>query len=145
MSGTAAIITYLAPPSLKGSSTLHEAQVLQWLNLSEYEILPAVLALVDSSPAAKSAFGRARQEVQYHVDALNKLLLTRTYLVGEVVSAADVAVTCVLLPAFTNVFDGPARSKSSNVMRWFSTVVNQPNVKNVVGDVKFFEGKSSKH
>lgn len=145
MSGTAAVVTYLAPPSLKGTSVLQEAQVLQWLNLSEHELLPAVLALVDPSPAAKATIGRARQEVQHHLDALNKLLLTRTYLVGEVVTAADVAVACVLLPAFQNVLDGPSRSKSSNVVRWFNTIVNQPNIKHVIGDVTFFEGKAGKH
>ena len=145
MVGTSAIASYLAPSSLKGASPLEEAQILQWLNLAEQELLPAVLALVDASPAAKAAMGRARQEVQHHLDALNKVLLARTYLVGETVTLADVSVACVLLPAFQRVFDGPARSKTSNVVRWFNTIVNQPNVKVVIGDVQLFEGAKAKH
>jgi elongation factor 1-gamma len=56
-----------------------------------------------------------------------------------------VSVACVLLPAFQRVFDGPARSKTSNVVRWFNTIVNQPNVKVVIGDVQLFEGGKAKH
>lgn len=120
---------------------MDEAQVLQWINLAEHEMLPAVLGLVDSSPGAKAAHGRSREEISRHLDALNKILLTRTYLVGESVTLADVAVACVLLPAYQHAFDASTRSKSANVLRWFSTVTQQPNVKSVIGDVKLFAGK----
>lgn len=134
---------YLAPSTLKGSDVIEEAQVIQWIHLAEHELLPAVLSLVnDSSPAAKASQTRARQEVQQHLDALDKILLTRTYLVGESVTLADIAITCVLLPAFQLVLDEPARSGTCNVLRHFSTIAGQPNVKCVIGDLHLFGGRN---
>lgn len=134
--GVASIAQYLAPPCLKGSNPLEEAQVLQWINLAEHELLPAVLSLVSDSPSAKASRSRARQEVDHHLDVLNRILLSRTYLVGESVTLADVFVTCVLLPAFQQVLDEPARSKVKNVLRWLTTIAAQPNVKSVIGDIR---------
>jgi len=129
--GTVAIASYLSP-LLMGGNDLQKAQVLQWINLAEQEILPAVLSL-----SIKSANARARQEVVKHLAALNQLLLTRTYLVGEKVTLADVTVCCVLLPAFQKSLDASARSSCKNVMRWFNTIVQQPAVKSVIGEVTY--------
>lgn len=125
----------MAPKSLKGYNSVDEAHVMQWINLAEHELLPAVLALIDSSPAAKPSQYRARQEINHHLDILNKILLTRTYLVGETVTLADISVVCTLLPAL-RVLDAAARSKSANVLRWVNTITPQPNVKHVLGNVE---------
>lgn len=129
--GTVAVAFYLSS-LLKGGNALEEAQVLQWVNLAEQEILPAVMSL-----SIKSASARARQEVEKQLAALNQLLLTRTYLVGEKVTLADIAVCCVLLPAFKKALDASTRSSYKNVMRWFNTIVQQPSVKSVIGDVTY--------
>ena len=121
---------------MKGNNSLEEAQILQWINLAEHEIRPAVLALIDTSAAAKPAQNRARQEILNYLDVLNKILLTRTYLVGESVTLADISVVCTLVPVFQRVMDAVTRSKSSNVLRWFNTITPQPNVKHVLGDAK---------
>lgn len=130
--GTVAVAFYLSS-LLKGGNALEEAQVLQWVNLAEQEILPAVMSL-----SIKSASARARQEVEKQLAALNQLLLTRTYLVGEKVTLADIAVCCVLLPAFKKALDASTRSSHKNVMRWFNTIVQQPSVKSVIGDVTYY-------
>lgn len=143
--GLAAVALYLSPAALRGGNALQEAQVLQWLSVAEQELMPAVLSLVSSSPGAKAGFARSRQELQVYLDALNKILLTRTYLVGEGVTLADIAVCCVLLPAFQSVLDGAARSKVANVQRWFNTIVNQVAFNAVVGNVTMLEGKTSKN
>lgn len=142
--GLAPIALFLAPNSLKGKDSLEEAQVLQWINLVEHELLPAILALIDSSPSAKSSQNRARQEIHHHLDILNKILLTRTYLVGEAVTMADISVVCALLPAFQRVLDAADLSKSANVLRWFKTITPQPNVKHILGDIQL-DGKPAKH
>jgi elongation factor 1-gamma len=136
ISGISSIALYLAPKSLKGNNSLEEAQILQWINLAEHEIRPAVLALIDTSAAAKPAQNRARQEILNYLDVLNKILLTRTYLVGESLTLADISVVCTLVPVFQRVMDAATRSKSSNVLRWFNTITPQPNVKHVLGDAK---------
>ena len=136
LEGTASVASYLAPVSLKGSDPLEKAQVIQWLYVAEQELLPAVVPLTMKNPPV-----RARQELETQLDSLNTLLLTRTYLVGETVTLADVAVACALLPAYQLVLDEPARLKTKNVLRWFKTITCQPNVKYVVGDVHYFGKK----
>lgn len=128
--------SYLAPVSLKGSNPLEKAQVIQWLYVAEQELLPAVVPLTMKNPS-----GRAREELENQLVSLNTLLLTRTYLVGETVTLADVAVACALLPAYQLVLDEPARLKTKNVLRWFKTIAGQPNVKYVIGDVHYFGKK----
>merc|ERR1712053_67810 len=59
----------------------------------------------------------------------------RTFLVGERVTLADIAVACTLLSLYKQVLDPAFRGSFTNVNRWFTTVVNQPNAKAVIGQV----------
>ncbi|MRA94325.1 hypothetical protein GH868_30915, partial [Bacillus thuringiensis] len=70
---------------------------------------------------------------------LNDFLLTRTYLVGERISLADICLCCNLLALYQIVLDPEFRQPYSNVNRWFTTLVNQPQFKAVIGDVKLCE------
>merc|ERR1712179_240234 len=65
----------------------------------------------------------------------NDHLLTRTYLVGESVTLADIAVACTLLNLYKQVIDPNFRKPFMNDTRWFTTVINQPNAKGVFGAV----------
>merc|ERR1712241_1257600 len=67
--------------------------------------------------------------------ALNDHLLAKTFLVGERISLADIAVCCTLLSLYKQVMDPSFRGAYQNVNRWFTTVVNQPNAKAVLGEV----------
>lgn len=67
---------------------------------------------------------------------LNCHLQTRTFLVGERVTLADITVACTLLHCYTTVFDPEYREPFVNVNRWFLTIVNQPQVKAVVSEVE---------
>merc|ERR1711874_499825 len=58
-----------------------------------------------------------------------------TFLVGERISLADIAVACTLLSLYKQVMDPSFRGAFGNVNRWFTTVVNQPNAKAVLGEV----------
>merc|ERR1711997_104683 len=60
---------------------------------------------------------------------------TRTFLVGERLSVADIAVACTLLSLYKQVLDPAFRKPFMNVTRWFTTVVNQPHAKDVLGAV----------
>lgn len=40
---------------------------------------------------------KAKEEIKVALDVLNRHLLTRTYLVGERISLADICVSCSLL------------------------------------------------
>merc|ERR1719354_1449483 len=82
----------------------------------------------------KGQTDRAKEDVKKALEYLNNHLLTKTFLVGERISLADISVCCTMLSLFKLVLDPAFRKSYGNVTRWFSTVVNQPNVKAVLGD-----------
>merc|ERR1719369_248953 len=83
----------------------------------------------------KNATDRAKEDIKSALKTLNDHLLTRTFLVGERVTLADIAVACTMLSLYKQVLDPAFRKPFVNVTRWFTTVINQPNSKAVLGDV----------
>lgn len=138
-----AVAWYLSNNQLKGNSQEEKSQILQWLTYSESELAPAisnwvlpVLGVDLKVKNVKEVIKRAKDDLKFLLSKLNETLLTKTYLVGERISLADIAVACVLLPLYREVLDGNNRKSYVNVNRWFQTIVNQPNVKAVIGEVK---------
>ena len=62
-------------------------------------------------------------------------LLDKTYLVGHKITLADITVISALIYPFKFVADPKYRSAIPNVIRWFTTCVNQPAFISVVGKV----------
>lgn len=58
-----------------------------------------------------------------------------TYLVGDRLSQADITVFTALYLLFTHVCDEECRNHYPHVVRWYSTIANQPQVMEVVGKV----------
>lgn len=114
--------------------------VSQWLAFGEGSLLPNVLGYVLPSVSAASVDGAVlnayKNELNAQLTILDKFLLTRTFLVGERLSLADISIALDLLPAFQNVLDESFRKAHVNLTRWFLTVVNQPAAKEVLGEVK---------
>merc|ERR1739838_374228 len=81
----------------------------------------------------KNATERAKEDIKAALQTLNDHLLTRTFLVGERLTLADIAVACTLLNLYKQVLDPSFRKPFLNVTRWFTTVINQPNAKSVLG------------
>merc|ERR1712235_164086 len=74
-------------------------------------------------------------DIKAALKTLNDHLLTKTFLVGERLTLADIAVACTMLSLYKQVLDPAFRKPFTNVNRWFTTVVNQPNAKAVLGQV----------
>merc|ERR1712183_674730 len=139
-----AIAYFVANDQLRGGKDpLAQSQILQWLNFADSDILPAactwVLPCLGIMQFNKSATGRAKEDVKKAMTALNEHLLNHTYLVGERVTLADVVVACTMISLYQNVLDPGFRKPFGNVNRWFTTIVNQPQVKKVVGAIKLAE------
>jgi elongation factor 1-gamma len=79
--------------------------------------------------AAISALKRA-------LGALNTHLASNTYLVGHSVTLADIILTCNLYIGFSRVMTKSFTSEFPHIERYFWTLVNQPNFKKIVGEVK---------
>merc|ERR1712018_727499 len=135
-----AIAYYVANDELRGGSDdSARAQVVQWMAMADNEILPAACTWVFPTMGImqfnKNATERAKEDVKVAMKTLNDHLLTRTFLVGERLSLADIAVACTMLSLYKQVLEPAFRKPFVNMTRWFTTVVNQPKVKEVLGQV----------
>ncbi|XP_023020463.1 elongation factor 1-gamma [Leptinotarsa decemlineata] len=138
-----AIAYFVADDQLRGKNEFDRAQILQWIGFAEGEVLPPVCAwvfpvigILKNTGSNQEASQRAKEDMKAALTILNAHLLTRTYLVGERVTLADIVVACNLLNAYKYVLDPDYRKPFVNVNRWFNTLVNQREFKEVLGQVE---------
>ena len=75
---------------------------------------------------------RASAETGRCLSALEEYLNTRTYLVGEGVTLADISVFTTLVDLYKNLLDAEAKKEYVNVNRWFDTILNQTKVQDAL-------------
>ena len=95
----------------------------------EFFTTSCICLLFKVEEAAIAALKRA-------LGALNTYLASSTYLVGHSVTLADIVMTCNLFMGFTRLMTKSFTSEFPHVERYFWTMVNQPNFKKVLGEVK---------
>ncbi|XP_001640531.2 elongation factor 1-gamma-A [Nematostella vectensis] len=135
-----AIAHYVANEQLRGSTAELSALVVQYVNFADQELLPAAATWVFPTYGMmqyhKQSTDKAMEDVKKYMTMLNDVLLMKTFLVGERVTLADIAVCCVLQMLYKQVMEPSFRAPYGNVNRWFTTCVNQPEFKKILGDVK---------
>ncbi len=68
----------------------------------------------------------ALESIQHFLGLLERHLTHQTFIVGERVSLADIALVCTLAPVFAKVLDAPTRSRNiPSVTRWYITCRKQ--------------------
>lgn len=91
------------------TGTSANAETVQWLQFAEGYLLPAVLGYVLPSVSAanfdKKTVEQYKNELNGQLQVLDRVLVKKTYLVGERLSLADVSVALDLLPAFQVHYD----------------------------------------
>jgi len=136
-----AIAHYVASAQLLGSSRTDGALIQQWVNFADQEILPASCSWVFPTMGImqfnKQNTERAKEDVKIALTLLNNYLETRTYLVGERITLADICVACNLLLLYQHVLEPAFIEPFVNANRWFTTLVNQPEFKAIIGDFEF--------
>jgi len=141
---TDAIAQFVSNAQLQGSSSaLDQALVQQYVAFSNNEITPSActwtfpcLGFKQYNKADTSA---AQEHLKKMFTYLNDTLLTRTYLVGERATLADISLCCDLVCLYKMVLDPEFRAPYDNLNRWFMTCINQPQFKKVLGHVKLAE------
>jgi elongation factor 1-gamma len=123
--------------NLNGSSAFEAAEVDQWINFATQEIAtPAavwvfpILGFIQNHPAATPV---AKEDVKKVLQVLNTHLTTKTFLVGERISLADIVVATALYRLYVKVLDPNFRKNFVHANRWFTTLVNQPEFLAVLG------------
>ncbi|KQK17900.1 hypothetical protein BRADI_1g37490v3 [Brachypodium distachyon] len=125
---------------LFGGSLIDYAHVEQWMDFSATEIdgniarwLYPRLGYMPYVPASEE-IGIAG--LKRSLGALNTHLASTTFLVGHSVTLADITMTCNLYHGFARLLTKTFTSEFPHVERYFWTMVNQPNFKKVIGEVK---------
>ncbi|GAB2303256.1 hypothetical protein Dimus_037251 [Dionaea muscipula] len=125
---------------LNGSSLIEYAQIEQWIDFASFEVDAHVLTWfrprIGRADYIKPVEEAAIASLKRALEALNTHLASTTYLVGHSVTLADIILTCNLLVGFTQVMTKSFTAEFPHVERYFWTMVNQPNVHKVIGEVK---------
>jgi len=129
--------------SLFGSNAYENGLVDQWIDFAVGEIeLPArawLYPIWGFVPNNVEITKKAQADIRKGLDLLNKHFQTRTWIVGERVTIADIILVATLHSLYTTVLDVGFRKAFNHLNRWFLTAVNQPNFKAVYGEVKLAE------
>ncbi|XP_057975149.1 elongation factor 1-gamma-like [Malania oleifera] len=128
---------------LYGSSVIEYARIEQWIDFGSLEIdtnilrwlIPRMGFSVFLAPAEEAAISALKRAL----DALNTHLASNTYLVGHLVTLADIVMTCNLVMGFSRIMTKSFTSEFPHVERYFWTMVNQPNFCKILGEVKQIE------
>ncbi|CAH8826555.1 unnamed protein product [Trichobilharzia szidati] len=134
-----AIAYYLGTNQLRGGQNSNF--VTQWANYADNCILPSVATWVypclGITQFNKQNTEKAKSSLLSVLKFLNEQLSKVTFLVGDRLSQADITVFTALHPLFTHVYEENDRKPFPHVVRWYTTVANQPEVMKVVGKSSF--------
>uniref|UniRef100_A0A8B9KGR3 valine--tRNA ligase n=1 Tax=Astyanax mexicanus TaxID=7994 RepID=A0A8B9KGR3_ASTMX len=142
--GAGAVSWYLASVGGRtGSDAQQQSEVWQWLSFAENELTPVACAVVfpllGVMGVDKKLQQSSRAELLRVLKVLDQILEPRTFLVGESLSLADVAVAMAALLPFKYALEPSDRKTLVNVSRWFDTCVNQPQLLKVLGKITLCE------
>lgn len=140
---SSAICYYIAAkhkPELLGKNAMEQALVVQFLlaydgdlNSNIYKLLTQTLGW---SKYDEKDFESTLDVMKNKLRVLDSILSTRTFLVGESITIADIAMVCGLSLIFGDVIEASDRSSMMHLTRYFITVRNQPYFLEIMGAPK---------
>jgi len=146
---TNAIAFHLSNDTLKGGENM--THVLNWMSFADSVLEPAACTWVYPTLGMyqfnNDACNKAKETVKCAMQLLNNHLMTKTFLVGERITLADISIACNMVMLYKHVMVDSFRNQYPNVNRWFLTCVNQDEFKSVIGKVNMctkeakFDGK----
>ena len=142
-SGAIAYYVAASRPELVGAGNAYAAALIQqFLAVSDNEVNPAVTGwlypILGYASYNEASFKKAQEDTHKILKTLDTVLLSRTFLVGDQITLADITLWCSLLHLYRLVLDASARAQYTNLTRWFTTLANQSHFKAVLGDKMSF-------
>jgi len=127
---------------LYGNNFFQAGQVDQWLAFLTTEVDVArgswIYPILGYFEFNQSVYEQARQDMTKIMTVLNNHFLHNTYLASPTqITLADIALATSLTELFRRVFDPNFLTPFGNVVRWYSTCINQPQFAAVLGKVEF--------
>ena len=114
---------------LMRSTFYQQAQVDQWIDWSNAELLPALTPWYYTvmgwmQPNMKNV-ETSKVSTASKLAILNEHLAKHTFMVGERLTLADIIIVCDLFYPMKFIMDAKYRAPYPSLMRWFLTCVNQ--------------------
>lgn len=142
-----AIARYIArirrDTTLYGETFLESGQIDAWVDLCSHEMESPIgiwaFPVLGVHAFNAEATAKAKLDVKKSLQMLENHLLLRTYLVGEHISLADIAVVSAFVYPMKFLMDAAFRKPYPCFNRWFQTCVNQPEFQAVIGDMPLCE------
>jgi glutathione S-transferase len=146
VSGSLAILRYLASlredAELTGVNVFEQSSVDEWLEFSFTSIeANAKLFLGHSAkgatPEAEDGLKHASSSLLAQLVLVERHLASKTFLVGERLSIADISLVAAVNTVFSTLVHTPGKdTKLQHLTRWFMTVRHQPAVLAILGEIK---------
>ncbi|KAF9028709.1 elongation factor 1-gamma [Hymenopellis radicata] len=142
----AAIAKYVsklsANSTLLGSTPEQEAQIDQWIHLTEMEIdtytnLVRAVCTGGIAGYSKPAHTFFLERQLRALKTLNAHLASRTYFVGERLTLADLFVAALIQKAVGVSMSKEVRAQVPHVVRHLETIVNHPQLKEIYGEIDY--------
>ena len=116
-----AIAYYVSNEELRESTPEAAAQVVQWVSFTDSDIVPLASTWVFPTLGImhhnKQARENAKEKVRRILGLLDAHLKTRTFLMGERMTLADITVVCTLLWLYKQVLEPSFRQAFPNTNR----------------------------
>lgn len=113
--------------NLKGSTEYDQAQVESWLTYGITNIEVPVSAIKVSSNASSELMDSIKKDLDFALSVINCHVMPTTYMVGNDVTIADIALVCALKEAADLKLWDPtntADEKKEHITKWYNTVSN---------------------
>ncbi|WIA29336.1 hypothetical protein OEZ86_011841 [Tetradesmus obliquus] len=139
--GTPAIARYVAEAGKRSQlypkdNPQQLAEVDRWLDVAAaLESSAASWVQPTCQQASDEARNAAKASIEQQLAALEQQLQGNSFLVGSVLSLADVAVLCAALPLFSSVLSAEARQPYPALAAWLAATSKDPRFSSVLGDV----------
>jgi len=132
-----------ADTELLGANFYDNAQVDTWVDFCAHDIeLPATLwyyPYLGVAPYNAALTNKAKNDLAKSLSVLEAHLADKTYVVGHKITLADISLVSALVYPFKFVAEPSYRAAFPNVVRWFTTCVNQTQFEAVIGKVVLCE------
>ncbi|KAG8931974.1 hypothetical protein FRC01_000498 [Tulasnella sp. 417] len=136
-------IASLSKNSLLGTSPEEAAQIDQWVSFGDTELSAngsfVRYMLNGKYPYNKPIDNYYRDRNARSLKYLESHLATRTYLVSERITLADISVASVLKSQCSWLLGKEERAAHPNTVRLLETVANQPAIKPIWGDLVYVD------
>jgi len=128
---------------LLGGTPEEAALVDQWFHLGESEVEFCTNFIrglcmgrfAYSKPIHNSLVERQTRALQ----TLENHISTRTFFVGERITLADLYIAAIIQSAAASTFDAGLRAQLPNLVRHLETIVNQPKLAGIYGEITYIE------